>query len=48
VTDTKSIEYKHTLSAQCRLIKIDKTEQLIASFEVQQLGYKHFLNTIVR
>jgi len=45
VTDTKSIEYKHALSGQCRLIKTDKTEQLIASFEVEQQGYRHFLMT---
>ena len=48
VTDTKSIEYKHTLSGQCSLIKTDKTERLIASFEVEQQGYRRFLNTIVR
>jgi len=30
------IEYKHTQSAQCRLVKTDKTEQLIASLEVEQ------------
>jgi len=48
VTDTKSIEYKHTESAQCRLIKTDTTERLIASLEVEQPGYRHFLNTIIR
>jgi len=36
VTDTKSIEYKHTQSAQCRLIKTNTTERLIANLEVEQ------------
>jgi len=40
VTDTKSIEYKHTQSAQYRFIKTDKTERLIESFEVEQQGYQ--------
>jgi len=31
VTQTKSIEYKHTQSAQCRLIKTDTIERLIIS-----------------
>jgi len=31
-----SIEYKHTQSAQYRLIKTDTTERLIASLEVEQ------------
>jgi len=47
VADTKSTEYKHTKSAQCRLIKTDTTERLLANLEVEQQGYKHFLNTIV-
>jgi len=42
------MEYIHKQSAQCRLIKTDTTEPLIASLEVEQQGYKHFLNTIVR
>jgi len=41
------IEYKHTQSAQCRLVKIDTTKQFIASLEVEQQGYRHFPNTIV-
>jgi len=48
VTDTKSIKYKHSQSAQCRLIKTVTTERLIASLEEEQQGYRHFLNTIVR
>jgi len=28
--------------------KKDKTERLTASFVVEQQGYRHFLNTIVR
>jgi len=47
VTDTESIEYKHTESAQCRLIKTGTTERLIASLEVEQPGCTHFLNTII-
>ena len=39
VADTKSIEYKHTQSAQWRLIKTDTTERLLASLEVEQQGY---------
>jgi len=35
-------------AGQSRLIKTNKTERLIASFEVKQQGYRHFLNTIVR
>jgi len=42
-----SIEYKHTQSAQCRLVKTDTTEQLIASLEVEKQDYRHFFNTIV-
>jgi len=30
------------------LIKTDTTERLIGSLEVEQQGYRHFLNTIVR
>jgi len=47
VTDTKSLEYKHTQSAQCGLIKTDITGQLIASLKVEQKGYRHFPNTTV-
>ena len=36
MTDTKSIEYKHTQSAQCRWIKTNTTERLIANLEVKQ------------
>jgi len=39
VTDTKFIEYKHTQSATCRLIKTNTTERLIARLEVKQPGY---------
>jgi len=45
--NTHSIEYKHAQAAQCRWIKTDTTEQLIGSLEVEQQGYRHFLNTIV-
>jgi len=48
LTDTKSIAYKHTKSTQCRLIKTDATEQLIAGFEVERQSYRHFVNTSVR
>ena len=41
------IEYKHTQSAQCGVVKTGTTEQLIASLEVEQQGYRHFLNTVV-
>ena len=41
-----NIEYEHTKSAQCRLIKTN-TERLIARLEVEQQGYRRFLNTIV-
>jgi len=46
VTDTKSIEYKHTQSTPFRLIKTDTTERLTGRLEVEQQG--HFLNIIVR
>jgi len=42
----KRVEYKHTQSAQCRLVKTDTTEQFIASLEIEQQGYRHFPNTI--
>jgi len=32
----RCIEYKHTQSAQCRLVKTDTTEQFIASLKVEQ------------
>jgi len=47
-TDPKSIEYKHTLSAQRRLVRTDTTERFITALEVEPQGYSHFLNTIVR
>jgi len=37
----RSIEYKHTISAQCILIKTE------VRLEVEQQGYEHFLNTII-
>jgi len=36
VTDTKSIEYKHTQCAQCRKIKTNTTERLTANLEVER------------
>ena len=36
MTDTKSIECKHTQSAQCKLIKTNTTERLIAILEVEK------------
>jgi len=41
------IEYKQAQSAQCRSVKTDATEQLIVSLEVEQQGYRRFLNTIL-
>jgi len=38
----KCVEYKHTQSAQCSLVKTDTTEQFTASLEVEQQGYRHF------
>jgi len=43
----KCIEYKHTQSAQCRLVKTRTTEQFIASLGVEQQDYRHFPNTII-
>jgi len=43
VTATNSTEYKHTQSAQCKLVKTDTTEQFIASLEVEQPSYRNFL-----
>jgi len=42
-TDTNSIEYKHTQSAQCRLIKTGTTERLIGRFEVENRVVDTFL-----
>jgi len=41
-------ENKHRQPAQCRLIKTDTTEPSIASLEVEQPGYRHFLSTVIR
>jgi len=46
-TDTKSIEHKHTLSAQGSLITTD-TESFITALGVEPLHCRHFLNTIIR
>jgi len=35
----KYIEYKHTQSPQCRLMKRDTTERLIMSVEVEQVTF---------
>ena len=41
--DTKS-KHKHTLSAQHRLIKTDKTERITTALDSESQGYRHFLN----
>jgi len=40
------MEYKHRQSAQ--IDNVDTRERLIVSLEVEQQGYRHFLNTVVR
>jgi len=42
--DTKSVEHKHTQSAQRRLIKTD-TERFITALEEEPQDYRHFFNT---
>jgi len=45
--DTKSIEHKHKLSAQSRLIITD-TEHFLTALGTGPQDYRHFLNTTVR
>jgi len=42
--ETQSPQYKHTFSAQRRLIKTYKTECFTMALEAESQGYRHLLN----
>jgi len=43
--ESRSPYYKHTLSAQRRLIETDKTERFTTALEAESQGYRHFFST---
>jgi len=43
--ESRSPYYKHTLSAQRRLIETDKTEHFTTALEAESQGYRHFFST---